>query len=172
MLYFNACSFIKFFLIQDKLKSTDPTKWAKEKNGMSYWGLSKEGIIIKMFITKNKKKGYFAYNITYRISARRVMDNHDFVGLFNTKNYMELEKAVNILLYCKCDILPFLEECTMRRIDYCFNAKLNSQEQVKAYIKTLKRANIPYHLKLFEAYDKKSKRTKPMKDDFTVMFHH
>ena len=30
------------------------------------------------------------------------------------------------------------------------------------------RANIPSHLQLLEAYDKKSKRTKPMKDDFTV----
>ena len=56
----------------------------------------------------------------------------------------------------------------MRRIDYCINAKLDNQEQVKAYIKTMKRANVPGHMQIEEVYDKKSKRTKPMKDAFTV----
>ena len=32
----------------------------------------------------------------------------------------------------------------------------------------MKRANVPSHLMLYEVYDEKSKRTKPMKDDFTV----
>lgn len=159
-----------FFLIQDKLKNADPSKWAKEKSGMTYWGLSDKGIIIRTLIII--KNGYYAYNITYRISARRVMDNHDFVGLFNTKKYKELEKEVDILLYCKCELLPFLRDCKMKRIDFCFNAELKSQEQVKAYIKTMKRANVPNYLKLLEAYDKKSKRTKPMKDDFTVYNDH
>ncbi len=157
-----------YYLIQEKLKKSDPSKWAKETNGMSFWGLSKEGIIIKMFITKNEKQGFYAYNIIYRISARRVMNNHDFVGLFNTNDYEELEAKVDSILHKKCKLLPTLEECKMRRIDYCINAELDSQEQVKAYIKTMKRANIPNHLQLLEAYDKKSKRTKPMKDDFTI----
>ncbi len=157
-----------YYLIQDKLKNADPSKWAKEKTGMTYWGFSEKGIIIRTFITKNQKKGYYAYNIIYRISARRVMDNHDFVGLFDTKKYEKLEEKVNKLLHKKSSLLPTLDECKMRRIDFCFNAKLESQEQVKAYIKTMKRANIPNHLHLLESYDKKSKRTKPMKDDFTV----
>ena len=75
---------------------------------------------IRTFITRNKD--YFAYNITYRISARRVMDNHDFVGLFNTKNYKELEKKADFLLHEKCELLPPLKKCRMRRIDFCFNA--------------------------------------------------
>ncbi|MBE7032745.1 MAG: hypothetical protein E7406_00770 [Ruminococcaceae bacterium] len=157
-----------FKLIQDTLKTKDPDKWKKESNGMSYWGLSKQGIIIKMFITKNKKKGYYAYHIIYRISARRVMDNHDFVGLFDTNDYDLLEKEVNFILHNKCKLLPLLEDCKMRRIDFCINAELANQEQVKAYIKTMKRANIPPHLMLYEVYNEKSKRTKPMKDDFTV----
>ena len=36
--------------------------------------------------------------VTYRISARRVMENHNFVGLFDTNRYDELEKEVNKLL--------------------------------------------------------------------------
>ena len=158
----------EYYLIQEKLKKSDPSKWVKETTGMCYWGLSDKGIIIRTFITKNQKKGYYAYNIIYRISARRVMDNHDFVGLFDTQKYEKLEEKVNHLLHKKCNFLPALEECKIRRIDYCINAELGNQEQVKAYIKTVKRANIPNHLILYEVYDEKSKRTKPMKDDFTV----
>ncbi len=157
-----------YYLIQDKLKKSDPSKWAKETTGMCYWGLSDKGIIIRTFITKNKKKGYYAYNIIYRISARRVMDNHDFVGLFDTNDYDALEEEVNLILKNKCKLLPLLEDCKMKRIDFCVNAELKNQEQVKAYIKTVKRANIPNHLELYEPYDKISKRKKPMKDDFTV----
>lgn len=158
----------EYYFIQEKLKKSDPSKWAKESTGMCYWGLSDKGIIIRTFITKNQKKGYFAYNIIYRISARRVIDNHDFVGLFNTKKYNKLEEEVNHLLHKKCNLLPVLKECRIRRIDYCINAELDNQEQVKAYIKTMKRANVPGHMQIEEVYDKKSKRTKPMKDAFTV----
>ncbi|MBR1969455.1 MAG: hypothetical protein IKA17_03765 [Clostridia bacterium] len=160
----------EYYFIQEKLKNADPSKWAKASNGMSYWGISDKGILIKMFITR--KKDYFTYNIIYRISARRVIDNDDFVGLFDTDNYEELEKEVDSLLHYKCKMLPTLKECKMRRIDFCINAELDNQEQVKAYIKTMKRANVPNHLQLYETYDKKAKRTKPMKDDFTVYNDH
>lgn len=96
------------------------------------------------------------------------MDNHDFVGLFDTNDYDALEEEVNFILHKKCKLLPSLEDCKMRRIDFCVNAELKNQEQVKAYIKTIKRANVPNHLNLYEVYDEKAKRTKPMKDDFTV----
>ena len=115
-----------------------------------------------------KKKGFYSYNIIYRISARRVIDNNNFVGLFNVKNYSELEEKVNDILKDKCKLLPKLKKCNLRRLDFCFNAKLDNQEQVKAYIKTIKRANVPSKLELYEQYDKTSKRTKPTKDDFTV----
>ena len=78
----------EYYFIQEKLKNADPSKWAKASNGMIYWGLSDKGILIKMFITR--KKDYFTYNIIYRISARRVINNDDFVGLFDTDDYEEL----------------------------------------------------------------------------------
>ena len=52
-----------YYLIQDKLKKSDPSKWAKEKTGMCYWGLSDKGIIRRMFITKNQKQGYYLSRI-------------------------------------------------------------------------------------------------------------
>lgn len=96
------------------------------------------------------------------------MENDNFVGLFNTNDYPELEEKVNELLKDKSEHLPKLKKCTLKRIDFCINAELDNQEQVKAYIKTMKRGNIPHGLELFEMYDYTAKRTKPTKDDFTV----
>ncbi len=155
-----------FYNIQRDLKSKDPSKWKALKNGMQYWGLSDKGILINMHIIK--KKGFYSYSIMYRISARRVMDNDNFVGLFNTKNYCDLEEKVDKILKDKCTFLPKLKKCNLKRLDFCVNAELDNQEQVKAYIKTAKRSNVPSKLEIFETYDKKSKRKKPTKDDYTV----
>ena len=155
-----------YYEAQKELKQAAPDKWKSEKRGMNYFGISDKGILIKFFIIKKKK--YYTYMVTYRISARRVMENHNFVGLFDTNRYDELETAVNRLLKGQSKHLPKLKACSLRRIDFCVNAKLDNQEQVKAYIKTMKRANVPAKLELYEEYDRVSKRKKPMKDDFTV----
>ena len=155
-----------YYKAQNELKETDRSKWKSEKRGMTYFGLSGKGILIKFFIIKKKK--YYTYMVTYRISARRVMENDNFVGLFDTRNYDDLEEKVNELIKDKSNYLPKLKKCNLRRMDFCINAELERQEQVKAYIKTMKRANIPSKLELYEEYDKISKRKKPMKDDFTV----
>lgn len=155
-----------FYNIQQELKTQDSSKWTSAKNGMKYWGLSHKGILINMY--RIKKKGFYSYSITYRISARRVIDNDNFVGLFDCRDYYTLEEKVNKLLTKKCPLLPHLNNCNIRRLDFCFNAKLDNQEQVKAYIKTAKRANIPSKLELYQNYDKTSKRLKPTKDDYTV----
>lgn len=155
-----------YYEAQKELKQAALDKWKSEKRGMTYFGISDKGILIKFFIIKKKK--YYTYMVTYRISARRVMENHNFVGLFDTNRYDELEKEVNKLLKEQSKHLPKLKVCNLRRIDFCVNTKLNNQEQVKAYIKTMKRANVPAKLELYEEYDRVSKRKKPMKDDFTV----
>ena len=64
--------------------------------------------------------------------------------------------------------MPILNKCKLKRLDFCINAQLDNQKQVKAYIKTVKRANIPSKLDLYMEYDKTSKRTKPTRNDFTV----
>lgn len=155
-----------YYKIQEELKVQDPSKWKATKNGMKYWGLSDKGILINM--SQVKKKGFYSYHIMYRISARRVIENDNFVGLFHAKKYDVLEDEVNRILKEKCSLLPKLKKCNLRRLDFCINAKLDSQEQVKAYIKTIKRGNVPGKLELYEQYDKISKRKKPTKEDFTV----
>ena len=49
--------------------------------------------------------------VTYRISARRVMENDNFVGLFDTRNYDDLEEKVNELIKDKSNYLPKLKKC-------------------------------------------------------------
>lgn len=155
-----------FYNIQAILKEKDNSKWVAHKNAMTYFGLSEKGIIIKFF--RIKKKGYHAYSLTYRISARRVFENDNFVGLFDAKYYDNLKNEVNRLLKEKCDLLPKLKHCSLRRLDFCINTRLENQEQVQAYIKTAKRSNTPAHLDIYAEYDPISKRKKPMKDDYTV----
>ena len=155
-----------YYNIQNELKTRNRDKWKALKNGMQYWGLSDKGILINFH--QVKKKGFYSYYIIYRISARRVMENDNFVGLFNIKNYSALEDDVNKILKDACVNLPKLNKCNLKRLDFCVNARLDNQEQVKAYIRTVKRANVPSKLEIYEQYDKKSKRTKPTKDDFTV----
>lgn len=156
----------RFYSIQEELRAKDPGKWVAEKKGMTYFGLSEQGIVIKMH--RIKKKSYYGYLITYRISARRVIENDNYIGLFNTKNYGALRKKVDALLQEKYELLPKLRACGLHRLDFCINAELENQEQVKAYIRTAKRANVPSKLERSVIYDKVSKRKKPTKDDCTV----
>lgn len=155
-----------YYKIQLELKTKDPSKWKATNDGMQYWGLSDKGILINMH--QIKKKSFYSYSIIYRISARRVIDNNDFVGLFDTEDYYDLEVKVNDLLKDKCSTLPKLKKCTLKRVDFCINAVLDNQDQVKAYIKTAKRSNVPSKLEIYQQYDKKSKRKKPTRDDYTV----
>ena len=155
-----------YYKIQSTLKELDKAKWQSTKYGMIYWGLSDKGIIVNFHIIK--KKDYYSYRVIYRISAQRVIDNDDFVGLFNTNKYFLLEEAVNELLYTKSPKLPKLKNCKLKRLDFCVNAELDNQKQVKAYIRTVKRGNIPKDMKLLTFNDEVSKRYKPSKNDFTV----
>ena len=155
-----------YYIIQNDLKNKDKSLWKAQNNGMDYWGLSDKGILIYMRVIK--KKQFYCYSIKYRISARRVIDNDNYVGLFDTYLYKKLRDKVNALLYSKSPNLPPLDECSLSRIDFCINAYLEDQEQVKAYIRTVKRANIPGKLEEYMEYDSQSKRTKPTKDDFTA----
>ncbi len=151
--------------IQEALRM-DKDKWQGKENGMTYWGLSDKGILIHTYLLK--KKGYYAYYIIYRISAQRVIENDNFVGLFNTKKYGILKNKVNRLLKEKSEHLPLIDDCNLSRYDFCINAELLNQEQVKAYIKMARRAIIPKYLKQRAYYDKVSKRSKPLKDDMSV----
>lgn len=105
-----------YYLIQSELKAKDKDKWKTIKNGMQYWGLSHKGILISMY--QVKKKGFYTYYINYRISAQRVIENDNFVGLFNIKKYDELEEKVNSILKEQCMHLRCINYTTNVCIDF------------------------------------------------------
>ena len=149
----------EYFELQNELKKDN--NWKSENSGMLYFGLSDKGIIIRMHYIK--KKDYHTYNITYRISAHRVLHNNDYVNLFNVNKYKKLEKVVNDLLEEKTKLFPKLANCSLKRIDFCFNALLDNREQVKAYIRLLKRGDAPSKMKV-----RTEKNNMLLKDGFTV----
>jgi len=155
----------RYFKIQEVIKALG-NKWnGSKKDKMEYYELSDKGILITF--VRVCKKNFTSYSVKYRISAQRVMDNNNYTGLFNTKNYNKLEKKVNRILTKTCEHLPLLEECSLRRIDYCINGRLESQKQVKEYIKLCQRCNIPNSLKKYR-YKNKSK-AKYNNNDMTVV---
>ncbi len=165
---FEVCDTVShdtYYEIQKTLKK-DKTKWMAEKNGMLYFGLSDQGIKIRTFILH--KKEFHTYKIQYIISARRVMENGNFVGLFDSYDYDELKEKVNAILRSKSPLMPKLNKCNLNRLDLCINAQFENQEQVKAYIRTARRADIPKNMVRYEVYDKTAKRYKPTKDDMTI----
>lgn len=96
------------------------------------------------------------------------MNNDNYVRLFDTRNYSDLFDKVNALLKAKSEALPKVNKCKLSRLDFCVNAVLDNQSQVKAYINTMRRGKAPRNMKRFEVYDIFSKRVKPTKDDMTV----
>lgn len=155
----------RYYKIQNTLKKKDKSKWKAEHNGMLYFGLRENGILIYMFILK--KKNYYSYRIIYRISARRVIEKNNYVDLFDLQLYDDLELEANRLLFEKSNLLPKLNECDLTRIDFSHNAELENQHQVKAYIKTIKNGYIPPKHYEFLIYSETGKRYIPPKNDFT-----
>ncbi len=149
----------EYFELQNELKKDN--NWKAENNTMLYYGLSDKGITIRMHYIK--KENYHSYSLTYRISPYRVLHNDNYVGLFDVNKYKKLEKAVNELLKEKTKLLPKLANCSLKRIDFCFNAILDNREQVKAYIRLLKRGDAPSKMKV-----RTEKNNRLLKDGFTV----
>lgn len=103
--------------------------------------LQHNGIIIKMRTIRKKEFTY--HMIYYRINPRRVMDDNNYIGLFDAKqtNVM-LNKVDRLIEGAFAGSLPHVNSMKLNRIDFCKNIELESQEQVCCYIDLLKRGRI------------------------------
>ena len=124
----------------------------KDKDTIISEALKDNGIIIKLH--KSTKSDYTNYTIYYRINPRRVFEEKNFIGIFDPEDTDKMIKRVNKLL----GKLPQLEICNIRRIDFCANIRLKSQQDVKDYLKIVKRCAIPPKFKMNKYYDKKAKK--------------
>lgn len=117
----------KFY--KDKKEYADT--WVCEK-------LRDNGIIIK--IRNIKKNGYMHEMLYYKINPRRVMNDNDYIGLFESSEAKDMLNRIDELIESKFNMaLPSVESMKLNRIDFCTNVLLNGQEEVKAYIEILKR---------------------------------
>ena len=155
----------EYFDIQAKLKKKD-IKWdGHHKDKMIFYGLNKYGI--EIIFHRIRKPKFTSYRLIYLISAHRVFEPDCYVGLFDSRGYAELEERVDSLLYDLCTKLPPLRKCTPVRIDFCINAFLDNQNQVKAYIDLAKKCNIPKSMRERFLYDEKKHKMRS-KHDMTI----
>lgn len=156
----------QYYKIQEIVKKDN--KWNKTSYGMLYFGANMDGILIRFAqIKKSKFKGY---RLKYIISAHRIIEPDDYVGLSDTNNYKKLISAIDKKLEKICPELPKINKCNLTRFDFCINGHLDNQEQVKAYVNLAKRCRMPKSLDVYsEYYDKKDKKIKRCKDDMTVI---
>lgn len=124
--------------------------------------LSEYGIIIKIqTFTKNDFNHYMLY---YRINPRRVMEQNNYIGLFNAKDTDIMLDMVNEYLEKFHTAMPAADVCKMHRIDFCANIEMSDQKEIFEYIKILQRGYCPpkYFIETF--YDLKAKRNKQPKN--------
>lgn len=109
-----------------------------------------------IYIREIKKNKYIYHKLYYRINPRRIMDDNDYVGLFDASESDEMLSRLDRLL---SEIgVPTVNECSLNRIDFCCNALLDSPEEVDLYIKLLKRGRELKKYTVQKFYDKKAKR--------------
>ena len=119
-------------------------------------GLKDNGIIA--ILSKYEQDSYKHYVLKYRINPRRVIDENNYVGIFNSANVDVMMYQVNNALKSVSKLFPDISDCTIARIDYCANVKLDSAKDVELYLDLLKRCNIPDNFEIKKYYDKKAKK--------------
>lgn len=89
------------------------------------------------------------YNgIHYIINPRRVINDNEYVGIFNTDNTNEMIEKSNSEIRKITYMLPILDEMILTRLDFCQNVHLGTQDLVEIYMKMVKRCRIPKGFKM------------------------
>ena len=120
--------------------------------------LKKSGIIISLIRCCKYENDHYIYHycgIRYRINPRRVIDQNNYVGIFDKGNVREMIDETNDLLYKVLDKLPPLNKCQLNRIDFCHNYKFKDQKTAEAFMEMVKRCNILPGSELELFYDEK-----------------
>ena len=102
-----------------------------------------------------------------QISARRVIENQNYLDLLEVKDFDKMTDVVNTKLHSLCDSFPKIEYFSVKRVDFCLNYNLDSAAKVAAYINTLRRCNMPKGMKRTGMYDPIAKRRKPFPHAFS-----
>jgi hypothetical protein len=150
--------------LKDELFKSGKHHKDDDKNTIIFEKLKNNGIIIKLYRLKqddlNINNCYNHYSICYVINPRRVMDENNYVGIFNSDDDVDqMVYMVDRYLNSYSKELPEFNDCKLKRVDYCHNIKLNNDEETKQYLKLLKRCMVPTGFEFEKFYDKTAKRS-------------
>ena len=143
-------------IVYNELYNASGQNYKPKDDCAVFKALQDYGIII--FIKKYKQDEYNHHVLYYRVNPRRVLENHNYIGIFNSKNIDKLIKKFNILIKTVSPFLPEFDSCNISRIDYCSNVELNDQAVIDSYINLLKRGYFP------SKYTIKNIKTKNLKE--------
>lgn len=153
-------------IVYNELYNASGQNYKPKDDCAVFKALQDYGIII--FIKKYKQDEYNHHVLYYRINPRRVLENHNYIGIFNSKNIDKLIKKFNILIKTVSPFLPEFDSCNISRIDYCSNVELNDQAVIDSYINLLKRGYFPSKYTIKKYKNEKSKRNTLSKNGITI----
>lgn len=124
--------------------------------------LTKHGITIKI---KSFIKNEYKYHIlNYRINPRCVMEEYNYIGIFDPDDTEIMVNKVNNYLISIDEFMPLVEQCKLSRIDFCANIEMSGQHEIFEYIKILQKGYCPKKFIPELFYDYTAKRSKFFKN--------
>lgn len=152
----------------EKLKDDSFKKNSIRKDVWICDALINKGIIIKfaqIICSDSEGNPLSWYNgIWYVVNPRRVINDNEYVGIFDAKDVEKMLELANRLLKGVVYSMPSLDECILARLDFCQNINLENQDMVEMYIDLVKRCNIPPGFKMERFYDRKVRKVVNSKD--------
>ena len=155
----------EFFLcIKNELKKQGHFKISN--NSAEFFGLSSKGINLRLI--RHDESGYVSYMLLYILTPARVFEPENYIALFDVSNYEKLKTRINSMLAEVSTFLPPLDMCKLGRVDFTFNAKFDTENQVAVYLKFLQKALIPPDFKIKSEYDITTHHRKPLPNQMTI----
>ncbi|MGN1097544.1 MAG: hypothetical protein ACI4SS_01460 [Clostridia bacterium] len=145
----------------------------KDHNAYIFESLKDKGIIIKRRFVEfgdalPASTRPFYTMLYYKINPRRVMEDNNYVGIFDASGTDEMLDRVNELIYDKYGYeLPSADSMKLHRIDFCSNVLMSGQEEVCEYLNLLKRGKIQKGYDLKQIYSETGKRYVTTKNGLT-----
>ena len=160
---YQQLTFYSYGILKDALyKSGEHYKKGK---AVVFEKLKNQGIKIKLYRYKQEEFNesnncYNHYSVSYVINPRRVLEEKNYVGIFNDEDDVDqMIYMVDQYLNSYSNHLPEVNACKIKRVDYCHNIKLNDDMEVRQYLKLLKRCMIPNGFTFEKFYDKTAKKS-------------
>jgi hypothetical protein len=114
--------------------------------------------------------GYEMLFFSMVINLRQLMEikEYPFICILPPEYIQNVYEKINDVLQ-KCEMPDWLmEKLYIRRVDFCCNIDVGSQENVNLYLKLIKKGRVPYHYQVQKLYSQSQHRTIPDPESHTL----